>query len=214
MRLRLRSFTKSKFLLYFHKDLFCTSDSNYMRVLKQIILIFILLIVCSSPSLSYTKHKASAPVKGTMASPFGPRNDPFSGQWAFHYGIDIAAGNGTPIFALQEGRVLFSGKEGGYGNCIVIDHNYPEMPEVPRVQTKYGHNSQNIVQKGDYVHRGQVIAYVGSTGRSTGPHLHFEVIYNGTNINPIDYLYKLPAYLDYVAATREKQGYTSYLPKD
>lgn len=183
-----------------------------MRILKQIFVIFILLLFCASPSWSFTKHKASAPIRGSISSPFGPRIDPFSGQWAFHYGIDIAANSGTPIYALQEGKVTVSGTEGGYGKTVVIDHNYPDLPQIPRVQTRYAHNSKNVVEKGDYVYRGQVIAYVGSTGRSNGPHLHFEVVYNGSNINPIDYLYKLPAYLDYVAAVREKQGYTSYVP--
>ncbi len=180
-----------------------------MQILNKILIVFLILFFCISPSVSQTKHKAAAPAKGSISSPFGPRVDPFTRRWKFHNGIDIAASYKTPIYALQEGKVIFSGWDGGYGKCIIIDHNYPDIPKIPRIQTKYAHNSKNLVKRGDYIRRGQIIGYVGSTGRSTGPHLHFEVIFNGKPINPIDYLYKLPGYLDYVVYMRKKQRYMS-----
>ena len=155
----------------------------------------------------------AAPVKGRISSPFGSRMDPFSQKWRFHAGLDIAAPMGAPIYAIQEGVVVFSGWKGGYGQCVIIEHDYPDVPKIPQILTKYAHNSKNIVKKGDYVKRGDVIGYIGSTGRSTGPHLHFEVVYKGNPINPIDYIKKLPAYLDYVSSVREKSRYTSYLPR-
>lgn len=174
------------------------------------ILFYFFCIFCVSPCYSWTKHKTAGPVKGRISSPFGSRIDPFTKHWKFHNGIDIAAPSSTPIYAIQEGAVIFSGWKGKYGHCIIIDHNYPAIPKIPRIQTKYAHNSKNLVKKGQYVKRGEIIGYIGSTGRSTGPHLHFEVIYKGNPINPLDYLYKLPSYLDYVAYKREKERYTSY----
>ncbi len=172
-----------------------------------------MVLFCILPTYCEPKHKMAAPVQGKISSPFGARRDPFTNLWAFHAGLDIAAPNKTPIYAIQEGTVIFSGWQGGYGQCIIIDHDYPDLPKLPRIQTKYGHNAKNIVKKGDYVRRGDVIAYVGSTGRSTGPHLHFEVIYMGNVINPMDYIERLPAYLDYAAYAREKRNYTSYRPE-
>jgi len=156
----------------------------------------------------------AGPVKGRISSPFGSRVDPISNKWRFHSGIDIAAPSNTPIYAVQEGTVIFSGWKGAYGRCIIIEHKYNDIPKIPHIITKYAHNSRNIVKKGDYVKRGEIIGYIGSTGRSTGPHLHFEVVYKGNPINPIDYIKKLPSYLDYVAYVREKRRYTSYLSKD
>jgi len=161
-------------------------------------------------SFASAKYEVVGPVYGKVSSPFGMRPDPFTGKQAFHSGIDIAADSGTPVYAIQDGQVIFSGTKGGYGNCIIIDHYYPDVPQVPRLQTLYGHNSQLAVKVGDYVKRGQIVSYVGSTGRSIGPHLHFEVRYNSMYVNPMDYLYKLPSYLDYVAFVRSKTKYTSY----
>ena len=166
---------------------------------------------CVMPCYALKKHKQAGPVKGRISSPFGSRVDPFTSKWRFHEGIDIAAPHGEPIYAVQEGTVIYSGWKGGYGKCIIIDHKYPDIPKIPHIQTKYAHNSKNIVKKGQRVRRGEIIGYIGSTGRSTGPHLHFEVIYKGNVINPISYIKKLPSYLDYVAYTREKRRYTSSL---
>ncbi len=183
-----------------------------MKSLRKILTVVIALFICVSPGYAWTKHKMAGPVKGKISSPFGKRVDPFTSKWKFHSGIDIAAPSSTPIYAVQEGKVIFSGWKGAYGRCIIIEHKYPDIPKIPHIITKYAHNSKNIVEKGDYVKRGQVIGYIGSTGRSTGPHLHFEVIYKGNPINPMDYIKKLPSYLDYVAYVREKRKYTSYLP--
>jgi len=147
------------------------------------------------------------PVMGGISSGYGYRTDPFTGKNAFHHGIDLAAPYGAPIYAMQDGVVVKSRNMGGYGLCVVIDHFYSDIPQIPRIQTKYGHNSINFVKEGEYVKRGQVIALIGSSGRSTGPHLHFEVIYQGRSVDPIDYLTKLPSYLDYVAKIRTQKEY-------
>lgn len=122
-----------------------------------------------------------APVSGQMSSPFGWRTDPMTGSQRFHGGIDLAASAGMPVYAPQAGIVMFSGTYGGYGKVVVLNHGNSLF-------TLYGHNSRLLVKPGDSVQRGQVISQVGSTGRSTGPHLHFEVHYNGQYVNPVTYL--------------------------
>jgi murein DD-endopeptidase MepM/ murein hydrolase activator NlpD len=115
------------------------------------------------------------PVHGVLTSPFGMR-------WGrMHEGIDIGAPTGTPIWAAAGGTVVYAGWEGGYGNLTVIDHGNG-------LATAYGHQSKIVVSNGQTVARGQVIGYVGSTGHSTGPHLHFEVRVNGTPVDPLGYL--------------------------
>jgi hypothetical protein len=121
------------------------------------------------------------PTLGAMSSPFGWRVDPFTGRQRFHGGIDIAASEGSPVYATQAGLVTFSGVYGGYGNVVVLNHGNT-------LYTLYGHNSRLLVQVGQPVYRGQIIALVGSTGRSTGPHLHFEVHYKQQYVNPLTYL--------------------------
>ena len=108
------------------------------------------------------------PTEGQVSSNFGWRKDPFTGKKAFHGGIDLAAPEGTPVNACWDGTVIFSGDKGGYGNMVIIEH-------ADGWQSYYGHNSANTVQVGDEVKAGQKIAEVGNTGRSTGPHLHFEI---------------------------------------
>lgn len=126
---------------------------------------------------------ATAPLNGqvTITSPFGWRGDPFNGAQKFHSGVDIAAETGTPVLAAQAGYVVFSGQYGGYGEAVVIDHGQT-------LYTLYGHNSERLVSAGQYVSAGQMIARVGSTGRATGPHLHFEVHYNRQYLEPLAYL--------------------------
>lgn len=121
----------------------------------------------------------SFPLKGAsrISSEFGHRADPFTGQGRFHHGIDIAARQGTPVFPAAPGKVLFSGNRGTYGNVVEIMHDNGLV-------TRYGHNEKNIVKEGDTVLPSEPIAYVGSTGRSTGPHLHFEVLENGSAVDP------------------------------
>lgn len=120
------------------------------------------------------------PVKGRFTSPFGYRIHPISHVRRLHAGQDIGAPSGTPIVAAKDGRVSFAGWRGGYGNCIIIDHG-------GGVATLYGHQSRLAAAAGAQVSQGQVIGYVGSTGASTGPHLHWEVRINGAPVNPIPY---------------------------
>jgi murein DD-endopeptidase MepM/ murein hydrolase activator NlpD len=124
------------------------------------------------------------PVAGSripVSSQFGKRHDPFTGRLARHTGLDIPAQHGTPILASGGGRVVFSGRRGAYGQAVVIDHG-------DGLATLYGHASRLLVKTGDVVLPQQKIALVGSTGRSTGPHLHFEVIRKGHRVEPREYL--------------------------
>jgi len=127
-------------------------------------------------------HPTLWPINGRISSGFGWRRNPFGGRGSEHHsGVDIPARTGTQIRATGGGRVTFSGWRNGYGNTIVIDHGNG-------IQTLYAHNSRNRVSVGQRVERGDIIGYVGSTGRSTGPHLHYEVIVNGTAVNPVPFL--------------------------
>ena len=119
---------------------------------------------------------------GWISSNFGSRRDPFTGKQAFHSGIDIGIWSGTPVVATADGIVSFSGEKAGYGNVVDIDHGYG-------YQTTYAHNQKLIVHNGQRVKRGEVIAYSGNTGRSTAPHLHYEVKVNGVPHDPRKYLY-------------------------
>ncbi|MFS8666241.1 MAG: peptidoglycan DD-metalloendopeptidase family protein, partial [Limnochordales bacterium] len=115
------------------------------------------------------------PLTGRISSRFGPR-------WGrMHQGLDIAVPTGTPVRAAAAGTVTYAGAMGGYGNIVTIDHGN-------RVETRYAHNSRIVVRVGQRVKRGEVIAYSGNTGNSTGPHLHFEIRYRGTPVNPEHYL--------------------------
>lgn len=122
-------------------------------------------------------------LNGPIRSRFGPRIDPINGRLRFHTGIDIAAPAGTPIGAAAAGHVVFAGRNGGYGNMVVIEH-------ADGTLTRYGHAEKLLVKEGDEVSSGQAIALVGSTGHSTGPHLHFEVKKNGHFVNPLTVLPK------------------------
>ena len=122
------------------------------------------------------------PVAGTrISSGFGRRIDPLSGQWARHTGIDLPAPSGTPVVASAGGRVSFAGYRPAYGNTVEIDHGNG-------LKTRYAHARRLAVRRGELVLPGQVIASVGSTGRSTGPHLHFEVLRHGRAVEPRQYL--------------------------
>lgn len=126
-------------------------------------------LLSSIPSIS--------PVNGWITSNFGPRISPFTGKKTMHKGIDVASATGTPIYAPADGVIIYSGRKSGYGNYIMIAHGYG-------IVTGYGHNSQNMVHPGQKVKRGDQIATVGTTGRSTGPHLHYEIIVNGKHSDP------------------------------
>ncbi len=118
-----------------------------------------------------------APVDGWITSGFGARVSPFSGDKDIHMGVDIAAPIGTPIYAPADGVVIFSGPKDGFGNFVMIAHGYG-------VVSRYGHNAENLVEPGQKVARGDQIATVGMSGRTTGPHLHYEVILNGSATDP------------------------------
>ena len=115
-----------------------------------------------------TTNARSLPVNGRVSSPEGWRRDPITGEVRYHRGTDIAAPSGTPIQAVSSGRVVESGTRGGYGNAVVVEADDGR-------KMLYAHNLVNHVRVGDRVRQGEVIAQVGSTGRSTGPHVHFEV---------------------------------------
>jgi murein DD-endopeptidase MepM/ murein hydrolase activator NlpD len=121
------------------------------------------------------------PVSGDITSYFGNRMHPILKKRKFHSGIDIAAGSGMPIAASDYGVVIFSGRNGGYGLMITLDHG-------SGISTIYAHCSQLLAKKGETVSKGQIIAKVGSTGLSTGPHLHFEVRKDGVPVNPLNYI--------------------------
>lgn len=119
--------------------------------------------------------------RGWLSSYFGNRTDPFTGRRAHHDGIDFAGKLGSDVVAVAAGVVTYAGKRYGYGNLVEINHG-------KGYATRYGHNSKILVKVGDMVKKGQVISKMGSTGRSTGPHVHFEVLYNGHAVNPIKYI--------------------------
>jgi murein DD-endopeptidase MepM/ murein hydrolase activator NlpD len=124
------------------------------------------------------------PVDGWITSGFGRRISPFTGQKTWHQGIDVAAPIGSPIYAPADGVVIFSGAKAGFGNFVMVAHGYG-------VVSRYGHNAQNMVQPGQKIKRGDQIATVGMTGRTTGPHLHYEVLVNGRNVDPKKFILDL-----------------------
>jgi murein DD-endopeptidase MepM/ murein hydrolase activator NlpD len=121
------------------------------------------------------------PIAGWLSSRFGRRADPFTGAPDFHSGLDIAAERGTPVRATADGTIETAGFNGNYGRAILLDHGYG-------ISTRYGHLSKVAVSAGQSVHRGDVIGYVGSTGRATSPHLHYEILFNGRPFNPLNLL--------------------------
>jgi murein DD-endopeptidase MepM/ murein hydrolase activator NlpD len=121
------------------------------------------------------------PARGWLTGYFGGRSDPFTGEPAFHQGLDISTEKGNPVFATADGRVESAGYTGDYGNLVVLRHGFGLV-------TRYGHLSAFKVKPGQTVKRGDVIGYVGSTGRSTGAHVHYEILANGQLINPLQLL--------------------------
>jgi murein DD-endopeptidase MepM/ murein hydrolase activator NlpD len=121
------------------------------------------------------------PVKGWITSDFGQRADPYTGEKVMHLGLDISGPYGKDVISPSDGTVVFAGAEGGYGNVLVIDHGYG-------IKTRYGHLASLRVKSGEKVKRGTTIAALGNTGRSTGPHLHYEVRVNGVSENPHKYI--------------------------
>jgi len=156
-------------------------------------------------SLGLTKNSTTAdwiransapnlwPVEGQVTASFGERIDPFNGEGAFHSGVDISAIVGSAVIAPADGSVTFADYLGGYGRAIMVDHGHG-------ISTRYGHLSSFAVTAGQYVHRGDTIGYVGTSGRSTGPHLHYEVRINDVPVNPYKYLRLTVAHLGGFAA--------------
>ncbi len=144
-------------------------------------------------SLGLTKNSTTAdwiransapnlwPVEGQVTASFGERIDPFNGEGAFHSGVDISANVGSAVIAPADGSITFADFLGGYGRAIIVDHGHG-------ISTRYGHLSSFAVTAGQYVHRGDTIGYVGTSGRTTGPHLHYEVRINDVPVNPYKYL--------------------------
>jgi murein DD-endopeptidase MepM/ murein hydrolase activator NlpD len=127
-------------------------------------------------------HPEGRPVtSGYISSMFGNRTDPFTGRAAFHKGVDFAGREGNEVVAVASGVVTWSGDRYGYGQMVEINHGNGYL-------TRYAHNSDNLVAVGDTVKRGDTIAVMGSTGRATGPNLHFEVMHNGRVVNPLSYV--------------------------
>lgn len=138
-------------------------DLNYMKeVLKSVPL--------GKPVWSYW-----------LSSPFGHRSDPFNKKSAAHKGVDLASNKGNKVKTMARGKVIRSGTASGYGILVELDHGNG-------FKTRYAHLNKSYVKKGQYVEQGDTIAEVGSTGRSTGPHLHYEVIYNGVNVDPMAFM--------------------------
>ena len=122
-----------------------------------------------------------APARGILTSSFGYRRDPVHGGRAFHQGVDIAAAPGHPVKVPADGMVIRAGRIGGLGKAVYVSHGYG-------LTTRYGHLAEISVEPGDEVQRGDVIGTVGSTGRSTGYHLHYEVRVDGKAVNPLAYI--------------------------
>ncbi len=133
------------------------------------------------------------PIEGRITAPFGARIDPFNGEGAFHRGVDISAAYGSPIVAPADGVVSFADFSSGYGRMITIEHGHG-------MTTRYGHLSAFAVTTGQHVQRGEIIGYIGLSGRSTGPHLHYEVWAQGTPVNPYKYLRVTSAKLRHVSS--------------
>jgi murein DD-endopeptidase MepM/ murein hydrolase activator NlpD len=119
--------------------------------------------------------------QGFISSYYGERQDPFTGHEAFHRGLDFAGEAGSEIVAVAAGVVTYSGDKAGYGNVVEVNHGNGLV-------TRYGHNAKNLAVVGQTVTRGQTLALMGSTGRSTGPHVHFEVLKNGAQVNPLSFV--------------------------
>ncbi len=133
-------------------------------------------------NLEESLHPAGRPIsKGWISSYFGMRNDPFTGKRAMHKGMDFAGKGGSEVVAVAAGVVTWAGDRYGYGEMIEINHG-------KGIVTRYGHNEKLLVEVGDRIKQGQVIATMGSSGRSTGPHVHFEVMKNGKAVNPTKYI--------------------------
>lgn len=163
-------------------DLGASIDRLHRQIEDRTLWLDILQDVIQHRRLVSEAYPSSWPVRsGWVSSYYGMRQDPFHGHSAFHQGVDFAASRGTEIRSAATGMVEFAGTRDGYGLMVQIRHGNG-------YQTRYGHASELLVKSGQMVERGEKIALVGSTGRSTGPHLHFEVLKNGKAANPLKFL--------------------------
>jgi murein DD-endopeptidase MepM/ murein hydrolase activator NlpD len=127
--------------------------------------------------MNKAEDKLQIPANGRITSKYGMRSDPIDGRLRRHDGIDIAMPEGTPVKPVAAGRVVFSGDSSGYGNLVIIDHG-------EGLTSMYAHNSKNLVKSGEVIDKNRIIALSGSTGRSAGPHLHFELRKDGIPVDP------------------------------
>jgi len=138
--------------------------------------------VMARRSLSDEQKPEGRPIEsGWLSSYYGTRSDPFSGKQKFHHGIDFAGTAGSAVLVVASGVVTYSGERSGYGNMVEVNHGNGLV-------TRYGHAKETLVEVGTTVSKGERIALMGSTGRSTGPHVHFEVLKNGRKVNPLKYV--------------------------
>lgn len=180
-----------------YRELQNTPDAGLVRLLTQRLDLFERQLYAQSLSFDQLKETASKqkdklahipsviPINikdFTMSSGYGVRRDPIYGSSKFHTGLDFAAKTGTPVFATADGRVTEAGRQSGYGNCIDISHGYNYL-------TRYAHLSEILVKPGQEVKRGEMIGKVGSTGKSTGSHLHYEVRFKDEPQNPVNYYF-------------------------
>lgn len=162
------------------KDISSLEDLMFYEE-KQLNMLESLMLGHHIESMSYLSGRPI--IKGWLSSYFGTRKDPFNGRPAMHKGVDFAGKEDADIIATAAGVVSWAGERSGYGHLIELDHGQG-------MKTRYGHNKVLLVSAGDVVTKGQVIARMGSTGRSTGPHVHYEILRNNQQINPIKFIYR------------------------
>ncbi|BDM66034.1 peptidase M23 [Shewanella sp. NFH-SH190041] len=159
-------------------------DDMVQRMDKSNVQLPILETVATNLNIDKERYISGRPIKkGWLSSHFGLRNDPFNGRRAMHKGMDFAGAEGSEVVATAGGVVTWAGSRFGYGNLVEIDHGNG-------LRTRYGHNKSVAVAVGDVVTKGEKIASMGSTGRSTGPHVHYEVLRGGQPIDPSQYVYR------------------------
>ena len=169
---------------YKHPDFVDSMEQLLKRVDDRAQQLEILETLLANRKIQDDIFLAGRPIqKGWMSSRYGHRTDPFTGRVAMHKGVDFAAKDGSPIISVAAGVVTWSDKRYGYGQLVEINHGSGYV-------TRYAHNKENLVKVGDIVKKGQQVAVMGSTGRSTGPHVHFEVYKHGRSVDPAAYIHR------------------------
>lgn len=159
-------------------------DNLVKRINNNNLELPLLETIATNLKIDQERYISGRPIKkGWLSSPYGFRNDPFSGRRTMHKGIDFAGAENTSIVATAGGIVTWAGQRFGYGNLVEIDHGNGLM-------TRYAHNKAVVVNVGDLVTKGKIVAKMGSTGRSTGPHVHYEVLRNGQQVDPSSFVYR------------------------